>query len=104
MSIAKQDSTFIINRLQANKDKIKTFGIRTLGIFGSYARNEQHDKSDVDILIDFLDGKKNIRNFIYLADYLEEILDVKVDLILEKNLRPEIKSNVMEDVKYVQIQ
>lgn len=98
------DSSIILNTIQRNKDRIKMYGVHTIGIFGSYARNEQNHDSDVDILIDFTDGQKNIRNLVYLADFLEELLNIKVDLVLEKNLRPEIRPYVMEDVKYAKIQ
>ena len=67
------------------------------GVFGSYARNEQTSKSDVDILVHF-DKGANLFDFVALGDFLEEKLHHKVDLVSDRALRPEIKDSVYTDL------
>ncbi len=49
----------ILTKLEENREAIRGFGVRRLGIFGSYARGDQTENSDMDFLVDF--GKKNLR-------------------------------------------
>ncbi len=76
------------------------YGVKKIGVFGSYSRAEQDIESDVDILIQF---KKPIGFFKFIAieDYLSERLKAKVELVTEDALKPIIKPYVMEDVVYV---
>ncbi len=67
------------------------------GIFGSYARGEQKDTSDIDILVDF-DEDADLFDFTGLALFLEEKLNLHVDVIPEKSLRKEIKRSVLKEV------
>ncbi len=67
------------------------------GIFGSYARGEQKDTSDIDILVDFEDDA-DLFDFTGLALFLEEKLNIHVDIIPEKSLRKEIKRSVLKEV------
>jgi len=77
------------------------YGVKTIGIFGSFARNEQKEISDVDILVEF--EKPIGLKFIELANYLEEILKVKVDLFTKDALKqkPLLWESVKEDAVYV---
>lgn len=76
------------------------YGVSKIALFGSYAREEQTNKSDVDLLVDF---QKPIGffKFIELEDYLAEKLGSKVDLVTEDALKPMIKSSVFKDLVYV---
>ena len=67
------------------------------GIFGSYARDEQKDTSDIDILVDF-EEDADLFDFTGLALFLEEKLNLHADIIPEKSLRKEIKSSVLKEV------
>ncbi len=67
------------------------------GIFGSYARGEQKDTSDIDILVDF-EEDADLFDFTGLALFLEEKLNLRVDIIPEKSLRKEIKRSVLKEV------
>jgi len=85
--------------LKKNKKYLKKkFKVKEIGIFGSYARNEQLKDSDVDILVKFSD---NIGwEFIDLKDYLKEILDLEVDLVTIKALKPQLRDNILKEVVY----
>lgn len=67
------------------------------GIFGSFARGEQKETSDIDILVDF-EEDADLFDFTGLALFLEEKLNLRVDIVPEKSLRKEIKSSVLKEV------
>jgi len=69
-------------------------------LFGSYLRNQQRKKSDVDILVAF-NRDIDLFDFIDLRDYLEKQLNVKVDLVMESALKPNIGKRILEEVEYV---
>ncbi len=83
-------------------NKIKTdlksqYGVTRIGIFGSHARDEAHEDSDIDILVD-LDGSIGLMKFVELENYLSEILGCKVDLVISENLKPQIGKNILREV------
>ncbi len=86
-----------------NKQKIKLLGVDKLGLFGSYARGDADDNSDIDILVVFSKKKKNFDNFMDLSFLLEDILHHKVDLITPESLSSNLKSNIFPEVEYLEI-
>ncbi len=86
--------------LEQNKSRLyNSYPIESMAIFGSFSRNEQSLTSDVDIVVEFND-KIGIR-FIDLADELEELIDLKVDLISKKGLKKQYLKSIKEDLIYV---
>ncbi len=75
------------------------FKVRSIGIFGSYARGEQTKTSDIDMLVEF-DAPVGFFKFIELEDYLSEKLGVKVDLVTPDALKPLIKPHIIEEAVY----
>ncbi len=94
--------TRILEILRKNILKIQSFGIKNIGIFGSYAREEQEIRSDLDVLIEFEIGKKNFDNLIDLFFFLEDLLQVKVDLVTKKALSPYIGPSILKEVVYIE--
>jgi uncharacterized protein len=86
--------------LHINKQRLtEKYGLSLLAIFGSYARGQQTDNSDVDILVDF---KQPIGiEFIDLANELESLLQHKVDLVSLKGIKPVYFQNIKEELDYV---
>jgi predicted nucleotidyltransferase len=76
------------------------FGVREIGIFGSYVRGEATEASDVDILVDFYEVPSLLK-FIELEEYLESLLGIRVDLVLKSALKPKIAEGVGREVVYV---
>jgi len=72
-----------------------------MGIFGSFARDEQTITSDLDIVIDMENNRKNIHNFMQLKRYLESELNYKIDLGFEHVLKPVIKEKIKDQIIYV---
>jgi len=78
------------------------FGVKKIGIFGSFAKGKQTSKSDIDILVEFDKNQKmGFFRFIELEDELKKMLKRKVDLVTKKALKPIMKQQVLEDVIYV---
>ena len=77
------------------------YGVIKIGVFGSYARNQQRADSDIDIAIEIIKEKKNLHNFLSIKRELERILGKKVDLGIESTLKPIIKEYVSKDIIYV---
>lgn len=75
------------------------FRVKTLAVFGSYARNEQRKDSDVDILVEF-SAPVGIE-FIDLGNYLERILNLRVDLVSRNGIKPKYFDQIRSDLKYV---
>ena len=81
----------IVNLLLKHKEELrKKYGVKHLKIFGSYARNEQKENSDLDILVS-LNGKIDLLGFVDLKFYLEEITGLPVDLVSDKGMSPFLK-------------
>lgn len=86
--------------LQKNKfELMKRYNLRSIAIFGSITRNEATEKSDVDILVEF--EKPIGLEFVMLADELENILGVKVDLVTPNALKPKMFEYIKQDLQYV---
>lgn len=75
----------------------KEYKAEITGLFGSYVRGEQKEGSDVDILVRFLEGA-TLFDLVGLADFLEEKLNLKVDIVSERALRPELKKRILKEV------
>lgn len=83
--------------LKANEKEVKRkFSVRKIGIFGSYARGEEKETSDVDVLVEF--EEPTFRNFMGLVFFLEELFDREVDLVTVKGLSPYIRPYVEGEV------
>jgi predicted nucleotidyltransferase len=93
----------IKSSITRNREKIKLLGVDKLGLFGSYARGDAQDDSDIDILVVFSKKKKNFDNFMDLSFLLEDILEHKVDLITADSLSATLKSNILPEVEYFEV-
>jgi predicted nucleotidyltransferase len=92
----------ILKTLKANKPKFSKFGIRNIGLFGSYIRGEQSSESDIDLLIDFEPEKENFDNFMAVYDLFEKIFkNEKVEVVTKNGLSPYIGPKILSEVQYV---
>ncbi|MCK4661520.1 MAG: nucleotidyltransferase domain-containing protein [Bacteroidales bacterium] len=97
------DKTDILNFLRANKEYFKTkFNVIKIGIFGSYARGEQTDNSDIDIIIEFEDNTDNLFDKKFeLREFLVLKFNKKIDICREKAIKPIFKPLILKDTIYV---
>ena len=91
----------IIESIKAEKPYLqKQFGVEEIALFGSYARGEENQDSDVDILVKM--KIKTLRNYIGIIDYLQEKLKAKVDLVTKQdNISERFARLINKDIIYV---
>lgn len=90
----------IIQLLQLNKrELVRKYNLKSLALFGSFIREEATEESDIDILVEF--EKPIGLDFVLLADELEEILGVKVDLVTPNSIKPKMFEYIKRDLVYV---
>jgi uncharacterized protein len=76
------------------------YGVQRLGLFGSYVKEKQRKKSDIDILVAF-NRDIDLFDFLDLREFLESRLSIKVDLVMESALKPAIGKRILSEVEYV---
>lgn len=93
---------FILTTLKLNKTKFEKLGVKDIGLFGSYLRNDQSVNSDIDILLDFMPDKETFDNYMKACDLFEELFDKeKVEVITRNGLSPYIGLKILNEVVYV---
>ncbi len=86
--------------LKKNKPMLKNkFGVKEIGIFGSFIRGEARKRSDIDILVNF--SRPIGLEFIDLGFYLKKILHKKVDLVTMRALKPQLKDRILKEVVFI---
>jgi predicted nucleotidyltransferase len=91
----------LLDRLAAEAGRIKAHGVRRLGLFGSFVRDESSRDSDVDLLVEFQPGRKTFDNFMGLAALLEQVLQRRVELVTTESLSPYIGPRILAEVEDV---
>ncbi len=92
----------ILTYLETHKaDFQDKYGILSIGLFGSYARGEETEESDIDIAIELKKEKKNIHTFLALKREMENVFKTKVDLGIESSLKPIAKERIKKEIIYV---
>jgi len=76
------------------------FGLKEIGIFGSYVRGEQNEESDLDILVE-LEKPVGFVRFLKLENALSQLLGVRVEIVTKKALKPHIGKRILQEVRYV---
>lgn len=90
----------ILEKIQENKEQIRKFGVRKIGLFGSYIRDEQKEKSDIDILVEFEKEKVTFDNYMHLRFLLEDLFGRQVDLVILDDLKSQLKPYILKEVEY----
>ncbi len=92
----------ILMFLQTHKEEMaQRFGVVSVGLFGSYARGDARDDSDIDIAIEIMSEKKSLRNFLGVRRYLEAQFGKTVDLGIESSLKPLAREIVAKEIIHV---
>lgn len=87
--------------LQKHKTELREiFKIEEIGLFGSYVRGEQKQKSDIDILVEF-DEPVSLLGVVKVENYLSELLGINVDLVPKKDVRPELRDIILKEAVYL---
>jgi len=93
-------SNKIIELINKNQNNIQKYGVKRIGLFGSYLTNKQKSDSDIDILVEFKKGEKTFDNYMDLKFYLENLFKHDVDLVIKDALKVKLRSNILRSVKY----
>jgi predicted nucleotidyltransferase len=96
-----QNDIFQILRDQKSS-LLEGYQVTKIGVFGSYARGEQTNESDLDILVDYQDDRPpTLPKLIELRDYLSELLTIKVDVVTPNGLKARLRDRVLSEVIYL---
>ena len=98
---AQKNIEEIISTLNSFREIIrKEYKAEVIGLFGSYVRGEQKETSDIDVIVKFLDDA-SLFDLVGLADFLEEKLSIKVDIVPIDTIRTEIKEDILREAVYI---
>lgn len=86
----------VLSRLQNHRDTLHSFGIHSLALFGSVARGEATDTSDLDFLVEF-EGAATFDRYMDLKFFLEDLFGKPVDLVTRKSLKPQIAESILRE-------
>jgi predicted nucleotidyltransferase len=88
----------VIKKLASFEDELKKFSVKDLYLFGSYAREEAGEQSDLDILVEFEAGAQiGLFEFARLRRQLSELLGREIDLVTPDAIRPEMKDQILRE-------
>ena len=91
----------ILEILSNNKNKLFSYGVIKIGLYGSYVRKEQTKNSDIDILIDFDPEKENYNNFMEIYNLLESLFqNEKIEVVTKNGLSPYIGPTILKEIEY----
>ena len=95
------DKHVVLTKLEERIEEIRQkFSVKKLSIFGSIARDESTDNSDIDVLVVF-NREGSFDLFMDLKFYLEDLLGVKIDLVTDKALRPQVRRAIERELIHV---
>lgn len=96
-----QTKADVIGRLQQQQPALRALGVAQLGLFGSFVRDEAGPDSDVDLLVDFQEGRKTFDGFFEVLDFLENLLGREVELLTRQGLSKYIGPHIIKSTEYV---
>jgi predicted nucleotidyltransferase len=99
--MAVQTKEQVLSLLQEHHHDMCAFGVRRLGLFGSFVREQQGYESDVDMLVEFEPGAKTFDAFMQLAFFLEALFGRRVELVTPESLSPYIGPHILREMTYV---
>jgi len=91
----------ILKKIKEKSKDIKKYQVNKIGLFGSFVKNKQHKRSDIDIIVNF--DKETFDNYMNLLFLLEKMFKRKIDLVIEEDIYPEL-NYVKREAKYVRLQ
>lgn len=91
----------ILKELAGNETRIRDLGVRRIGLFGSFVRDEAGEESDIDILVEFVEGGRSFDTYMDLKFFLEDLFRRKVDLVDRDTIKPALRPYILRSVRYV---
>ena len=94
----KKSRDEVLKILQENREAIRNYGVRRLGLFGSCARGEVTEASDLDFVVEF--EKKTFDAYMDLKEFLEGLFGCRVDLVLADTIKPRLRAAILAEAVY----
>ena len=91
----------ILGALAEHRERIRSPGVRRIGVFGSFARGEEREESDIDILIEFEEGGRSFDTYMGLKFFLEDLFGRRVDLVDRDAIKPALAPHILWSVRYL---
>jgi predicted nucleotidyltransferase len=98
-----QTKNELLHVLSENRGAIKSYGVNSLGIFGSISKETNTEESDVDLLVDFDPNRKSFDNFMDLNFFLEDLFGRKVEMGTPQSLTKFIGPHILNEVQHVSL-
>lgn len=87
--------------LHEHRTELNRYGVVSIGLFGSYVRNEQNKNSDIDLLLDFDPSSENFDNYMHVCALLEQVfIGDKIEIVTKNGLSPYIGPSILNEVIY----
>jgi len=90
----------ILTLLQQHANALKDIGIARIGLFGSYSRNQATKTSDIDLVLEFLPGKKNFDTYMQACRLLESLFDIPLDIVTKESISPYLLPSIEREAIY----
>ena len=87
----------ILDTIRKHRDILLKYKVREIGLFGSFVRGEQEDKSDIDLVVDF--EEPSIENFMGLSSFLENLFGKKVEILTPAGVESIRINHIKEEIK-----
>lgn len=100
MVYSKED---IVSIIRNNRIQLKELGAKRIGLFGSHLNKHQNEDSDIDLLVEFEQGKKNFKTYTGTYLLLKELLHKEIDFLTPESLSPYIGPRILKSVEYVSL-
>ena len=100
MSAQTINHNIVVKLLTDRRKDLTRLGVKSLALFGSVARGDNRPESDIDLLVEF-EGSATFDGYLNLKDFLEELLNRKVDLVTRKALKPRLRPQVEKEAIHV---
>lgn len=109
----KPEIEMVVHSMLSQQDILRTlqeqlkvlreeYAVSRLALFGSYLRDEQHNTSDMDILVEFADGKITFDHYMDVKFHLEDLFNKKIDLVILDDVKPGLKDDILRSAKFIE--
>ena len=90
-----------LGALAEHRERNRSLGVQRIGVFGSFARGEECEESDIDILIEFEEGGRTFDTYMDLKFFLEDLFGRRVDLVDRDTIKPALAPHILRSVRYL---
>ena len=95
-----QSKKDILRKIKRHYPAIENYGVKRIGIFGSFIHRAQKRLSDVDVIVEFKNGEKTFDNYMDLKNFLEKIFHRKVDLVIKEAIKSSLRIRILKEIQY----